>query len=271
MPLARLAFAIIAGCSALAGCLFAGDRVDTRWSEMPRQLRLGEAAMVVERVEREIDEAEVLAAVQALISRETMCFAWPTLWLDPEEQRTLFVVRYDLMTRDWGADVAEASRRRMSEFVEQGYLAEEAPSGAADAVRYRLTPLGAQRLSGSPYRTQRPQFCAPSERRVVAITAMQHGEFECGSLRVQFTHIADDWPSWARSEESRRQVAQSWGSPGAPVAGAVTLARQWYRSDLMPDDMERNGELRSVCLDAQRRTVVGDDLSLRAADAAQGG
>ncbi|MBY0565193.1 MAG: hypothetical protein K2P58_13555 [Hyphomonadaceae bacterium] len=270
-----MAFAIIGCCAALAGCLLAGGaddvEVDIRWSEMPRQLRFGEANMVVERVEQPIEEAEVLASVQRLVARQTTCFSWPALWLDPEGPRGLFVVRYDLMTRDWGGDVAEASHRRMQEFVDQGFLIEDPAQRGEGVARYRLTETGAARLNGSPYRTQRAQFCAPVERRVVAITNMQWGEFSCGNLRVQFTHVADDWPSWARSEESRRRVAQRWGAVGVSAPGFVTLARQWFRPEQMPADMLRNGELRSVCFDEQRRTVIGDDLTLGAAASAEGG
>jgi hypothetical protein len=50
---------------------------------------------------------------------------------------------------------------------------------------------------------------------------------------------------------------------GAVSEGTVSLSRQWFRHDRLPRG-SRNGELRSICYDAQRQRVVGDDLNLQA-------
>jgi len=217
--------------------------------------------MALERVEEGVSPTEVLAAVQMLADRETMCFQWPGVWLDAHDRRNFYYVRYDLMTRDWGGEVAENSRQRLQEFVDMGFLTMRArPDIGADIVEYALTAEGALYLQGSPYGGGRPSFCAPAQRRIVEITSMESGAFACGSLRVQFTHTADGWPSWARTDPVRTRVAQTWGPVNASAPGSVTLSRQWFSREAMPEDMRENGELRSVCLDPTTRAAIGDDM-----------
>jgi hypothetical protein len=60
----------------------------------------------------------------------------------------------------------------------------------------------------------------------------------------------------------RARVAEMWTPIGATAEGAVTLGRQWFRQ---PPAGRRNGALRSVCFDASRQEVTGDDLNLNAA------
>lgn len=230
---------------------------------MPREIRLGSADMVIGPVEQDVSREEVLTAVQALLIREPVCFPWPGLWLSEAPYRSVFYARYDLMSRDWGSDVAEASRVRMQEFVDMGFLlARPRPDLGPGAIEYTLTSDGVAYLQGSPYGSIRPSFCGPSQRRVVEITRMEYGQFDCGSLRVTFTHGSDDWPNWARTQTARERVGEVWAPPGGVAEGTVSLGRQWFRRAVMPSDMRQNGELRSLCYDTERQQVVGEDMQL---------
>ncbi|MBX3428812.1 MAG: hypothetical protein KF779_04450 [Hyphomonadaceae bacterium] len=230
---------------------------------VPREIRTGAAESVIERVESTVDRAEVLSAVQTLVTAAPLCYPWPGLWLAASERRNVYYARYDLMRRDWGEEVSSASQQRMHEFVELGFLTErERPDIGPGVIEYNPTPEGAAFLQGSPYGGARPQFCPNSQRRVVEITSMEFGQFDCGSLRVRFTHIADAWPTWALTEDARERIDATWAPIGVPLSGEVTLGRQWFRRGAVPPGVE-NGALRSLCLDGAHN-VVGDDLNLNA-------
>ncbi len=232
-------------------------------SRMPREILSGASDMVVAQVEPEVPRAEVLAAVQSLVEQAPLCFPWPGLWIDPGQRRSVYIARYDLMTRDWGEQVAANSRQRMQEFVDLGFLTQrDRPDVGPSVVENNLTPDGALYLRGSPYGAERPTFCAPSQRRVVEITRMDFGRFPCGNLHVGFTHTSDTWPSWARNDAARSRVAAEWGAPGAQSEGDVSLGRQWFRRGELPAGVTQNGGLRSVCYDSERQRVTGDDLAL---------
>lgn len=257
----RLAGAALA--LAVAGCALVDVPSVEEFQRLPRQIRTGAADMIIQPVEATVTREEVMAAVQAHTQREGLCFSWPGLWLDASNRRNFYFARFDLMARDWGQEVADTSRARMQEFVDLGFLiARERPDIAPGVVEYTLTAEGVAYLRGSPYGGDRPSFCPPSQRRVVEITAMEWGQFPCGSVRVRFNHIADDWPAWARTDNARTRVATAWAPVGVEAPGSVSLSRQWFRQDAMPESMERNGELRSLCLDASRQRVIGEDLEL---------
>lgn len=249
----------------VAGCAAAPAPEAPVGPAPPREIRLG-AQSAVQQVETSVTQAEVEAAIRDLVSSAPVCTSWPTLWLQETGNRFQFQARYDLMARDWGADVAAASRERMEEFVSMGFLSrdEGAPEDAG-AVIYQITPAGRETLRGSPYGTVRPSFCGPSERTLVSVTAMDWVQSDCGNLRVRFSHVANDWPSWARTDTTRRRLAEIWPANGEPAEGAVTLSRQWYSTAALPRG-QRNGALHSVCFDPQRQRVIGDDLTLFAAD-----
>ncbi len=233
----------------------------------PREIRLGQAEMATQGVEPGVSPSEIASVVGAMVADARVCMPWPALWLDQEQRRSVFHVRFDLMARDWGADVAAASETRMREFVESGFLTRrERPDLGVGAATYTLTPEGAGALRGSPYGGARPQFCGASGRRLAEITALEWGEFACGNLRVGFTHVADDWPAWARTEAARARVLQTWGPIGSVAPGSVTLSRQWFRRAALPRG-RGNGELRSVCYGAREGRVLGDDLDLNAREA----
>jgi len=258
MPDASLRAVLTAALTALACACSAPSGPSA-----PREIRTGAAENAAQYVESNVSRDEVAAAVQAMIAAEPVCAGWPTLWLQDGGRRTLFIVRYDLMLRDWGAEVAASSQERMAEFVASGFLnirpREDLGPGA---IEYTLTPVGDAALSGSPYSGERPTFCAPAERRLLEITAMEWGQFACGNLHVRFSHVSDDWPSWARAESTRARLAQNWPALGAPAEGAVTLSRRWFSQRERGSDAGR-GELASVCYDRGR--VIGDDLQLFAA------
>ncbi len=232
-------------------------------AQMPREIRSGVAEMAIQRVEESVSPDEVAAAITPLISNATICMRWPALWME-RVQRNSFVVRYALMARDWGEGASAAAEARMEEFVAAGFL-DKAPADALDprAVEYTLTAAGHENLAGIVEPGRRPRFCAPAERQLVEITSMEWGEYPCGTLLVRFTHSADDWPSWARSDATRARLASTWPAIGEATPGTISLSRQWYRRDVVPSGY-RNGSLRSLCYDASRQVVTGDDLNLSA-------
>ncbi|MBC7767796.1 MAG: hypothetical protein H7124_03345 [Phycisphaerales bacterium] len=259
--IARITAAAFA--AAVTGCAAIETPATSAFQRLPREIRTGVAEMVIERVEPTVSREEVLAAVQAQVHRETLCFPWPGLWLDASNRRNFYYARYDLMARDWGPEVTATSRARMQEFVDLGFLvARERPDIGPGVIEYALTSEGAASLRGSPYGGDRPSFCAPSQRRVVEVTSMEWGQYPCGSLRVRFNHIADDWPTWARTANARTRVATTWAPVGVEAEGAVSLNRQWFRQQTMPGDIAQNGEMRSLCYDASAQRVVGEDLEL---------
>lgn len=249
---------------ALGACVGVGD-VPTRdeFMRTPAAIRTGAAESVIERVESTVDRAEVLGAVQSIVTAAPLCYPWPGLWLDASDRRNVYFARYDLMSRDWGNEVTSASQQRMREFVDLGFLtARERPDVGPGVVEYNLTAEGVAFLRGSPYGGARPQFCPNAQRRVVDLTNLEFGQFDCGSVRVTFTHVADAWPTWARTEAARQRVDATWAPAGVPLTGQVTLGRQWFRQGAAPPGVESGG-LRSLCLDSARN-VIGDDLNLNA-------
>ena len=252
---------------ALGAAIFVAFGAASAWSQsstarIPREIRFGTVEMVVQRVEPDVSRDEIQAAVQAQLDRETMCFPWPSIWLDPTERRRVFVVRYDLMTRDWGSEVADAAQARMQDFVTMGLLTQRTPPRASvGVIEYRLTALGDEYLDGS-LSSGRLSFCMPAERRVLEITDVQFGDFACGTVQVRFTHVADDWPSWARAESARTRIAETWAPLDGAGQGSVTMSRQWFLLD--PTDGRGNGQLRSLCYDAVERAVNGEDMELAA-------
>jgi hypothetical protein len=254
-------FTALAG-PALAACAMTSSPQAEQFMRMPREIRTGAADMVIERVEPGVSREEVAAAVQALVATAPMCFPWPGVWLDASTNRRIYYARFDLMARDWGEDAAVSSEARLQEFVDMGFLTKrERPDLGPRVVEYTLTSEGAAYLRGSPYGGERPSFCPPSQRRVVEITEMEFGQYPCGSLRVHFRHIADDWPHWARTESARTRIASAWRPVGEVGEGVVSLSRQWFRLGQVPDG-RTNGELRSLCYDSARQEIVGDDLNL---------
>ncbi len=266
MPLGRAVPLICAALLALtvAACASAltaspDDAASSSTARMPREIVLGAVDMAIQRVEPDVSREEVAATIGPMIANAPVCMRWPALWIE-NVRRNSFVVRYDLMTRDWGQSAADAARGRMDEFVEMGFLQQESGADPQVAV-YVLTALGESSLSGIVEPGRRPRFCAPAERRLVAITAMEWGEYPCGTLRVRFTHDGEAWPSWLRSEAARVRLAQSWPAEAAVAEGSVSLSRQWFRRRDLPPGAQ-NGGLRSACFDARRQEIVGDDLDL---------
>lgn len=249
---------LLGGCAGMGG-------VPTRdeFMRVPSEIRTGAAQSVIERVESTVDRAEIAAAVQNIVAAAPLCYPWPGLWLDASDRRNVYFARYDLMTRDWGGEVTSSSQMRMQEFVDLGFLtARERPDIGVGVVEYNLTSDGVAFLRGSPYGGARPQFCANSERRVVDVIDTEFGQYPCGSVHVTFTHVADTWPAWARTNAARERVDATWAPPGVPLTGTVTLGRQWFAQNAVPAGVQ-NGSLRSLCLDSARQ-VAGGDLNLNA-------
>lgn len=235
----------------------------TTTARMPREIRVGGVDMVIQAVEPEVSREEVAAAIAPLLANAPVCMRWPTLWME-QTRRASFVVRYDLMVRDWGESSVAAARARMQEFVDLGFMT-ATPGADPLVVQYTITEVGLQYLTGVVEPGRRPRFCAPAERQLVQITNIEWGRYPCGSLRVQFTHVANAWPSWARAETTRVRLAANWPPNGAAAEGTVSLGRQWYQRSALPAGFE-NGALRSLCYDAARQQVVGNDLNLALGD-----
>jgi hypothetical protein len=257
----RLALSALA--ASLTACSSMLDVPSTdEYRRMPLQIRTGEAEMMIQAVEPSVSREEVATAVQRLLAEAPACMPWPGLWLMASERRSIFVARYDLMTRDWGGEVTSASKARMDEFVALGFLTEtQRPDLGPEALQYDLTEEGAAALQGSPYSSSRPSFCGPLERRLVEITALEFGEYPCGNLLVRFTHVADGWPAWASTPGAQSRVAQSAPAIGVVAPGSVSLRRQWFRFRSVPEGRE-NGALQSLCYDRERSALLGDDLNL---------
>ena len=267
-PVRRFILALLA-CAA-AACASAPEApVETTGTDseslsstarMPREVQFGGNSMAIQRVEQNVSRAEIASAIAAMIGNAPACMRWPALWIEPR-RRNSFVVRYDLMMRDWGQPTTQSDRARMQEFVELGFMQEQAGANP-HVVTYTLTDTGQSYLSGVPEPGRRPSFCAPSERRLVAVGALEWGQFPCGTLRVHFTHDGEAWPSWARSEAMRaRLVAAGWPASNTAVDGAVSLSRQWFRRQDLPPGAP-NGVLRSACYDERRQEISGGDLNL---------
>lgn len=271
MPLGRavpyllLALTVLAACTTVPGPEPSGMPASMQeegartTARMPRELQFGGVDMIIQRVEPDVSREEVMAAIGPMIANAPVCLRWPALWME-QARRTSFSVRYDLMTRDWGEAAVAAARARMAEFVDMGLLQEQAGAYEGTVV-YVVTSTGLQFLRGVVEPGARPTFCGPAERRLVAIEALEWGQFPCGTLRVRFTHEGDAWPSWATSEHTRARLAPVWPAAGAPVAGSVSLSRQWFAREALPPGAQ-NGALRSACFDARRQEIIGDDLNL---------
>ncbi len=255
---------------AIAACADLGIGISASGGPRPpAEIRTGAAEMALQAVESDVAAEEIARGVQRLVDEALVCMSWPALWLEDTGRRAQFLARYDLMARDWGGEVSAESAARMQEFVDLGFLTAQARQNVgAGAVLYTLSAEGQAALQGSPYGGARPSFCGPSGRRVQEITNVEWGEFDCGNLRVSFTHMAEGWPMWARTESTRARIAQTWSPPGRSLAGRVTLSRQWYRNDTLPSGDFENGALRSVCFDPVRTRFAGSDLDLNVGAAA---
>jgi hypothetical protein len=265
MPSVR-AISLLAVCilaAAASACAGASER-QAEYMRTPREIRSGAANTVVAPVERNVSREEVTIAVRTILDQSQICMAWPGVWLNEAANRATYLVRADLMARDWGESVALEGEQRMDEFVDMGFLTKrERPDVGARVHEYALTPLGRQYLQGSPYGGDRPTFCAPAHRRLIELTSIEFGQFPCGSVRASFTYSAQDWPAWARSDAARARIADDLGPIGAVENGAVSLGRQWFRQDALPNGVT-NGSLQSICYNAQAQRVIGNDLNLHA-------
>ncbi len=243
-----------------AGCATATAPAQATGPRAPRDIRQGYYDSAVQAVERDVSREEVAATISAMLANVPVCMRIPGLWLDGEMRHGAFVVRYDLMQRDWGGDVAAEAKRRMDEFVEMGFL----DAQGEGETQYAVTALGQSLLRGSFETGNPPSFCGPAPRRLIEITDMEWGAFDCGTLRVRFTHDAESWPSWATSETARNYVVAAMPAPGETAAGSVSLLRQWF-ADENRAQADNNGGLRSLCYYAARRPSERGDLNLRAA------
>jgi hypothetical protein len=235
-----------------------------QFDRTPREVRSGDANSATAEVEHNISREEVTAAVRNILEQSPICVGWPAVWLNEASSRSAYVMRADLMARDWGEDVARDDERRMDEFVDMGFMTKRPRAEIGERVyEYALTPLGRQYLIGSPYGGDRPTFCAPSQRRLLEITRIDFGQYPCGSLRAYFTYSAQDWPSWARNEHVHARIADDLGTVGAVANGSISLGRQWYSQATLPEGVT-NGSLASVCYNAQAQRAAGNDLDLHA-------
>ncbi len=251
--------------AATSACSMTSPAQQAEFLRTPREVRSGGVDSAVAPVERDVSREEVAAAVRSILERSPICVSWPAVWLNEGPSRSAYVLRADLMARDWGEEVAREGERRMDEFVDMGFMTKrERPELGARVHEYALTPLGRLHLQGSPYGGDRPVFCAPSQRRLIELTRVEFGQFPCGTLRAYFTYTAQDWPAWAQTTAARARIADDIGTIGAVQNGAVSLGRQWYSQTALPAGVT-NGSLQSICYNAQYQRVTGDDLDLHAA------
>lgn len=227
----------------------------------PWEFRSGVADLVLQPVEQDVSPDEVTRTVRALLAQSQICVSWPSLWIEPGSIRRDYIVRFDLMARDWGAASAADGQQRMDEFVDMGFMTKQARSDiGAGVFEYTVTPQGVVAMNGTPGQG-RTVFCGRSERRLVEITRLEWGSFGCGNLRAHFTYTSDGWPAWATTDAARARIAADVTPAGAIMHGTVSLRRVWQRrASYQPRD---NGALQSACYDPeQSRRVADDDLSL---------
>src|SRR5262249_42564710 len=151
-----------------------------------------------------VSQDEVAHAVGALIAARRLCVNWPSLWLESAPVRGAYIVRFDLMARDWGEDSATGGEQRMNDFVTAGFMTKQ-PRGNRAAV-YTLTPQGAAALQGGGSDGRPYQFCGLTSEHLVEVTRLEWGQFPCGNLRAHFTFVADGWPSWASTPDLRSRI-----------------------------------------------------------------
>ncbi|MBI3437090.1 MAG: hypothetical protein HY054_00255 [Proteobacteria bacterium] len=269
MPSVR-AIHVLAACAlatATSACAVTSQQRMAEFDRTPREIRTGAASSVVAPVERDVSREEVAAAVRTILDQSQICMPWPGVWLNEAASRATYVVRADLMARDWGENVAQQGEQRMDQFVDMGFLSKrERPDIGQRVHEYTLTSLGRQYLQGSPYGGDRPVFCAPSQRQLLEVTRIEFGQFPCGTVRAYFTYSSQDWPVWARTDAARTRIEGDVGSIGAVENGSVSLGRQWYSQAALPNGVI-NGSLQSICYNAQAQRVTGDDLDLHAQSA----
>ena len=190
MPSVRAIVRILAclAVAATAACAMTSPAQQAEFDRTPREVRSGGADTAVAPVERDISREEVAAAIRSILNQSPICMSWPGVWLNEASSRSAYVMRADLMARDWGEDVAREGEQRMDEFVDMGFLTKrERPEIGARVHEYALTALGRQYLQGSPYGGDRPTFCAPSQRHLIEVTRIEFGQYPCGTLRAYFT------------------------------------------------------------------------------------
>lgn len=266
MPSMRAIYvlAVCALAAAVSGCAVTSAEQRAEFERTPREIRSGAANSVVAPVERDVTREEVATAVRAILDQSQICMPWPGLWLSEGQSRASYIVRADLMARDWGEEVAGQGEQRMDEFVDMGFLTKrERPEVGERVHEYTLTALGRQYLQGSPYGGDRPVFCAPAQRTLIAITRIEFGQFPCGSVRAYFSYTSQNWPAWARTDAARTRIEGDIGPIGAVENGSVSLGRQWYSQAALPEGVS-NGSLQSVCYNAQAQRITGNDLDLHA-------
>jgi hypothetical protein len=259
----RIMAAVLLGLAAAACAEVSPSEFEYR--RIPLAVRTGAADLVVEHVDPGVSRDELTSAVRRVVENARVCVRWPAVWIEQDDRHSYFVVRYGLMARDWGADIAARSVQRMQEFVEMGFLEQrDRPDLGDGAVQYSITAAGSANMIGLLGNGERPSFCAPGGRRLVDIINVEWGDFPCGNVRIYFSHVADEWPTWVHTDEQRDLIAQTWAPAGVTAYGRLSLYRLWYPPRQVPANMTRNGELRSACYDAEHERITGDDIDLRA-------
>jgi len=203
--------------------------------------------MMIEAVERNVPKAEIEDALRRIIANEPVCLRIPPAhWLAVKGRPRS--VRFDLP--DWdGREIAPDAEQRLDAFVDMGFLTKSpVPGHDARYAEYDWTSEGLRVYDGReafPAGT----FCPPAERRFVAIERVRWDHSEKPAvLRVDFSHTADDYPSWMRTEAVRARYASRLPPLGIAYS-SVSLYRIWRKSEDPAENAPRSGKLEQWCYD----------------------
>jgi hypothetical protein len=206
-------------------------------------------AMIVAPVERNVPKAEVEDAVRRIIANERVCLRIPLArWLAVPGRPGS--VRFD--AKSWNDRQIEPDvEQRLDAFVDMGFLT-KAPVPDHDALwaEYGWTTEGLKVYDG-PGGFPRGYFCPPVERRFVEIVSIRREtrpRSYAGALRVDFSHTADTYPSWMRTDAVRERYASRLPPPGISRS-TVFLYRIWRKGEHPAKNAPRSGTLEQHCYD----------------------
>jgi hypothetical protein len=205
--------------------------------------------MIIGGVERNVPRTEVEEAVRRIIANEPICLRIPfARWLAVKGRPRS--VRFD--AESWNDNKIEPDiEQRLDAFVDMGFLTKQpVPDHDASYAEYDWTPEGLRvydGMGGFP----RGYFCPAVERRLVGIVSTRletHLPSYPRALRVDFSHTADAYPSWMRTEAVRERYASRLPPLGISHS-TVFLYRIWRKGQHPEKNAPRSGVLEQFCYD----------------------
>jgi hypothetical protein len=218
---------------------------------------------IIAAVERNVAKSDIEDAVDRIVANEPVCMRIPFAhWLAVRGRPNS--VRFDVDTwleRKIDPDVEE----QLDAFVEMGFLSKKPlPDHDARWAEYDWTPEGRKVYSGMAG-FPRGSFCPPAERRLVEIVSIKHDKRRNPTaLRVHFSHTADDYPHWMRTDAVRKRYASRIPPPGISYS-TVYLYRIWINGKHPEKNAPRSGMLDQHCYDFVHNRREHCDIDLKQA------